>query len=137
MDRRSINVLAASVALLTLVWAGMVVYVGVRIASVFHVGFTSCLPGDFPSYPEASISSVAISLRDFCSVQFETRDSGQRVAEFFETNLDEGDWVVRAVGDQAGHYIIFSRHSNPSLRGIVQILVITGQTQFQIQIRGG
>ena len=137
MDRRTVSVLAAVVAILTLVWVGMVVYAGARLVSVFRVGFTSCLPGDFPTYPGARIASIVVSdAFGNCTVQFETRDPADEVKSFFETNLDEGDWVVTAVEEPAGQ-IRFSRNSNPDVRGYVQVIGFPGQTQFQVQIRSG
>src|SRR5689334_7942434 len=135
MDRMTVRYAVAFVAALTLVWVGMVVYVGERFLSVVHVGVTSCLPGDFPRYPGAAISSIVIS-DSFgnCTVQFQTRDSGTAVTIFFETNLDQGDWV--RVVEGAGR-IRFSRQSNPNVSGYVQIVGLPGQTQFQVQIRGG
>jgi hypothetical protein len=137
MDRMTIRYVVAFVAALTLVWVAMVVYVGERAMGVFHVGFTSCLPDDFPKYPRAAISSIVVSdVYGNCTIQFQTRDSSEEVKDFFETNLDEGDWVVTAVSDQAGQ-IQFSRDSDPNVQGYVQVIGIPGQTQFQIQIRTG
>jgi hypothetical protein len=136
MDRRTISILAAVVAVLTLVWAGMVVYAGARIAGIFHVGLTSCLPDDFPTYPGAAIASIVISdTFGNCTIQFQTRDPAEEVKTFFETSLDEGDWVVTGVEEQAGQ-IRFSRYSDPDVRGYVQVIGFPGQTQFQIQISG-
>ena len=135
MDRMTVRYVVAFVAVLTLVWMGMVVYVGGRFLSVFHVGVTSCLPDDFPKYPGATVSSIVIS-DSFgnCTVQFRTRDSSTAVTTFFETNLDQGDWV--RVTDAAGR-IEFSRQSDPNVSGYVQVIGLPGQTQFQVQIRDG
>ena len=135
MDRMTVRYVVAFVAVLTLVWVGMVVYVGGRFLSVFHVGVTSCLPDDFPKYPGSAISSIVVS-DSFgnCTVQFRTRDSSIAVTIFFETNLDQGDWV--RVTEAAGR-IAFSRQSDPNVTGYVQVIGLPGQTQFQVQIRGG
>jgi hypothetical protein len=107
----------------------------VRLASAFHLGFTSCLPDDFPKYPRAAISSIVVSdAYGNCTVQYQTRDAADGVKTFFETNLDEGDWVVTGTAEGAGQ-IRFSRYSNPSVRGYVQVIGFPGQTQFQVQIR--
>ena len=111
-------------------------YVGLHLFGAFRVGLSSCLPADFPHYPRATIASIVISdsLGD-CTIQYRTRDTSSEVMRFFETNLNEGDWMVAAVDEQAG-LIRFHRSSNPDASGYVKVLSFPGQqTQFQIQIR--
>ncbi len=114
----------------------MAAYMGSRVLGVFHVGVTSCLPGDFPRYPRASLASVVISdAYGDCTIQFRTPDTGADVQSFFEANLNEGDWTVTASDERAG-VIRFRRTSRPRTTGYVQIVRLPGQqTQFQIQLR--
>lgn len=112
------------------------IYLGLHLFSAFRVGLSSCLPADFPHYPRATIASIVISdsLGD-CTIQYRTRDTSSDVMGFFETNLNEGDWMVMAVDEQSG-LIRFQRNSNPNTIGYVKVLSFPGQqTQFQIQIR--
>ena len=55
---------------------------------------------------------------------------------FYETNLDQGDWVVTGIAEHVGQNISFSRNSNPNVRGNIQVFGFPGETQFQVQIRG-
>jgi hypothetical protein len=114
----------------------MSVYAGMRFINAFHVGFSSCLPADFPNYPRASLASIVVSdsLGD-CTVQYRTRDSATDVQMFFETNLNQGDWIITAVDEKAG-LVQFRRSSHPRTIGYVRVFSFPGQqTQFQIQIR--
>lgn len=121
---------------LTAVWIAVVIYVGVQFSSAFHVGFSSCLPSDFPKYPRATLASIVISdsLGD-CTMQFQTRDSTSEVQDFYKTHLNEGDWSVVATNDQQG-LIQFERVSRPGIHGYVKVLGFPGQSiQFQVQLR--
>jgi hypothetical protein len=135
--RHRIQALVATIAILTVVWVAMVAYAGVRLFTFFHVGLSSCLPDDFPRYPGASLASIVISdSLGNCTVQYRTRDSAADVEMFFKTSLDQGDWTVTGLSDQAGQ-IRFRRISQPETNGYVQVIGVPGQTQFQIQIRAG
>lgn len=114
----------------------MVAYVGVHFFGIFHVGLSSCLPADFPDYPRASLASIVISdSMGNCTIQYRTRDSTAEVQAFYKTRLDEGDWAVTGINDQAG-LIRFERRSRPETYGYVKVVGFPGQqTQFQIQIR--
>ena len=114
----------------------MVGVVGARMFSVLHVGFSNCLPSDFPRYPQATVSSIVVTdSRGDCTMQYRTRDSGSAVETFYETKLNQGDWVVTRIDERAG-MIVFARSSRPRTTGYVKVLSFPGQqTQFQIQIR--
>lgn len=114
----------------------MVLYVGVHVFSALHIGFSNCLPSDFPQYPRASLASVVISdSLGNCTIQYRTRDSAAEVETFYKTRLDQGDWAITSVDDQAG-MIRFQRTSLPTTTGYVRIFSFPRQqTQFQIQIR--
>lgn len=121
---------------LTLVWIAGVLYVGLRVFSALHLGLSSCVPADFPHYPRATLASFVISdsFGD-CTVQYQTRDSASDVQDFYKSNLNQGDWTVTTVDDQAG-LIRFQRTSRPDVTGYVKVFSFPGQqTQFQIQIR--
>lgn len=135
MTRRAVLVLVAVIAATSVIWMGMALYAGTRFLDMFHVGFTSCLPADFPSYPGARVSSIVISdSSGDCTVQFQTRDAGDDVKAFFLANLDEGDWSVTGVEDRTDQ-IFFERVSDPDVGGYVQVIAfIPRQTQFQVDL---
>lgn len=122
--------------LLTAVWIAAVVYIGAQFSNTFHVGFSNCLPSDFPKYPRATLASIVISdsFGD-CTMQFQTRDSTTEVQDFYKTHLSEGDWTVTATDDRQG-LIQFERISKPGINGYVKVLGFPGQAiQFQVQLR--
>lgn len=136
-DRPIIRIVALVVAITTALWVAMVAYLGTRAFSFFHVGLSSCLPSDFPSYPRASIASIVISdTAGNCTIQYRTRDSADEVQAFYETHLDEDDWTVTSV-DLDHRFVRFQRVSRPETTGYVEVLSFGGLTQFQIQIRAG
>ena len=137
MDRRTIGYIAAVAGVLTLVWAAMVGYAAVQFFNFYHLGFSSCLPDDFPGYPGARIASVVVSDEyGDCLVQYSTGDSGANVMAFFETSLDQGDWTVTDVDDRGGT-IQFERVSDPYTQGQLRLISLPGQTQFQVDIQSG
>jgi hypothetical protein len=135
MTRRAVVVLVAVITATSLIWMGLAVYAGSRFLDMFHVGLTSCLPADFPSYPGARVSSLVISdSSGDCAVQFQTRDAGDAVKAFFLANLEQDDWTITGVEDRTDQ-IFFERVSDANTTGYVQVIAfIPRQTQFQVDI---
>ena len=131
------RVVVAAVLFFTLVWITMVVLVGIKVSGNFRVGLTSCLPSDFPNYPRAMLASLVVSgSGGNCLVTYRTKDSSSEVQSFYRSNLNTGDWTVTAINEPTGT-ILFQRVSRPQTTGYVKILVLPGETQFQIRLRAG
>jgi hypothetical protein len=128
---------AAVVAVSTVVWLGMATFVAARVLSDLHVGLSSCLPADFPDYPNKRLASVVVSdVQGDCTIQYRTPDSTSQVQSFFESHLNDGDWTVTSVDEQGGR-VTFQRVSDPLTAGYVRVFGFPGETQFQVQIQTG
>jgi len=100
-------------------------------AGVFASGASSsCLPSDFPSYPNAALVT---SLRAFsvCSTVYTTTDSSADVLAYYQAQLGQYPWrVTGGSGDQGT--VDFARQDGAKGSGEVSVSQARNATQIQV-----
>jgi hypothetical protein len=132
---------AGGCALLLLVGIGGVVALTVHFANAFQHGSFSCLPGDFPSYPGATVTNeytyvgtnVAPGDTHECQITLQSQDDVATVTSYYAAHLSSGDWTITS-NDSANGTINFSRPSRPATVGSLQLLGRGQHTQIDIRL---
>jgi hypothetical protein len=107
----------------------------VALASQIQIGTRPCVPGDFPTYPGASVSSALATKGSTpdCFMVLHTKDAQLTAVQFYESALDTGDWRVTSVSSTTGT-IKFERRSTPQTAGSVSFVAHTGSTNIYIRL---
>ena len=103
-----------------------------------HGGF-SCLPSDFPNYPNATVanqqskigSGVPSGDSAECQMVLESNDDVATVAAYYQQNLNSGDWTISS-SDLASGAISFQLQSRPQTAGTVNLLARGQHTEIRI-----
>lgn len=127
---------AGGCAVVLLLGVAGAVVAGVALVNKIQSGGLTCLPSDFPKYPNAQVtrvytyvgSGVAPGDSSECQETLSSDDDVATVTSFYSAQLDSGDWSVTAI-DRANGQIRFARRSKNQQVGVVQLL---GQGQHTV-----
>jgi hypothetical protein len=103
-----------------------------------HGGF-SCLPSDFPNYPNATVANqqtkigagIANGDTKECLMVLESNDDVATVTAYYEQQLNSGDWTISS-SDLAGGTISFQLQSRLQTGGTVTLLARGQHTEVRI-----
>jgi len=127
-------------AILLVLSCGGAIWGMTSLVRSFQTGGLSCLPGDFPRYPGATVtrdytfvgSGVAAGDSRECQETLDSSDDVPTVTNFYSKGLNSGDWRVTS-NDKTTGQIKFSRASNPQNVGVIQFLGRGERTQIEIK----
>ncbi|HVC78504.1 MAG TPA: hypothetical protein VND96_18515 [Candidatus Micrarchaeaceae archaeon] len=120
------------------VGAGFGIY---SLVNRFQHGGFSCLPSDFPTYPNASVVNESTQIgNEFspgdstrCNMGFDSNDDVASVTAYYEAQLNDGDWTI-VTTDSANGVISFQRRSRPQTVGTLTLLGRGQHSSIDIQL---
>jgi hypothetical protein len=123
--------------LISLLSAAGVIALIVALASQLQVGTGTCVPADFPRYPDApvAIELSSTGTASNCFMVLHTKDSQLTAVEFYQSHLGAGDWKVISVSTATGT-VRFERASRPQTTGSVSFVAHPRTTNIYIRVRG-
>jgi hypothetical protein len=121
--------LAGGCAVVLLLGIAGIVIGGAALVNRIQSGGFTCLPSDFPKYPNAQVTrvytyvggGVAPGDSNECQEGLSSDDDVATVTAFYITHLDTGDWSITA-NDKANGEIRFARRSQSREVGTVELL---------------
>jgi hypothetical protein len=121
--------LAGGCAVLLVLGLAGGIYGIVSLTRAVQNGSLACLPSDFPTYPNATVTgwhayigtNAAPGDSHECIENFDSNDPVATVTDFYASRLASGDWNVTS-NDTANGAIKFNRVSRPQTVGTVDLL---------------
>lgn len=100
----------------------------------FQAGAYTCLPSDFPKYPNTTVTRVnsSVGTRNECDVTLTSNDDVSTVTDFYQSHLAEGDW--QDTFDSGTGTINFTQVSGGHATGVVQLLGAGQHTEIRITV---
>ena len=101
-------------------------------------GGFSCVPSNFPSYPNTSIGGESYALNaptpgNTCRMVYESNDGATAVLDFYENRLSTGDWQVTS-SDPTNGDITFRNVKKAKTKGSVHIAAQGNRTEITVQL---
>jgi hypothetical protein len=105
------------------------------LAKRFQNGDFNCLPNDFPSYPGVTVAgeNTSFGAIKHCSIMLESNDGVATVTNFYQQDLNTGDWTITS-SDPANGEFQFQLRSRPQTAGTISFLGKGQHTEIQIQL---
>ena len=132
--------LAGGCAVLLLLGAAGGIWGVTTLVRNVQQGGLSCLPNDFPKYPDATVTrvytyfgtGVAPGDSSECQETLSSNDDVTTVTTFYTSRLDSGDWGITA-NDTTNGVVRFARRTKPQNVGAVQLLGRGDHTVIEIR----
>ncbi len=128
---------ARGIVVLALLCVAGLVAIIVSVVSQYQIGASTCLPRDFPTYPGAS-SSIDVAYTGStpdCFMELHMKDPETTIAQFYESQLNAGDWRTNSVNGSTGK-ITFERRSKSQTSGTVSFIAHPGSTDVFVRLTG-
>jgi hypothetical protein len=105
----------------------------------FQSGGFTCLPSDFPSYPNVTVANeqtrfgtgVAPGDTNECRMVLDSNDNVTTVTGYYKQQLNSGDWITTS-SDLSSGVISFQLASRPQTIGTVSLLARGQHTEIRI-----
>jgi hypothetical protein len=123
---------------------------GVALLNSFMHGALTCMPSDFPAYPDATVAhehtysgtNVPPGATRECQMTLESNDNASTVTDFYASRLSSGDWTIVSRGgagcstcpnDKTTTEIKFQRKSKAASVGVIDLVGSGQHTEIRIR----